>query len=197
MVEPSVVIGRCRHPMRWGEVHEVSSSGSDLFEATDRELDVSASQLLMALCKNRPELVRGDAKSAVMVGSSEFASSIEPRLPIPASPQKKEELTRIAGAIEALSDLIEVVLPAVLHLEPHLLVAAEERPRIVLDQIPEIDQGATGIAAPNPPHFNVAAEELLQDSPVANEGFVVRGDFSGEVLQDVLCLSPLGARPLD
>ena len=169
----------------------------NLFIAFHSELNISASKQLMPVSDDWPKLVGSDPRSAMMMGRCEFATSIESDQAVAASSQQEIELTWIAGAIEAFSCLVEVVLPTVLYLGPHLLVAAEERPWFVLDQVPEINQWTADVAAPNPLHINVGNQKLLQDGPAADERLIVGGDLPRKVPQDLRGLPALAVTPLD
>lgn len=110
--------------------------------------------------------------------------------------RKKREV-RVARAVEPVPHLVVVALALGPERGPHLGVSADETVGVVPDDLPEFDERHAGVAALDSIDFNVAAEQLVEDGPAAEERLVVGGNPAGESLNDPAGLSSLAARPFD
>ena len=80
---------------------------------------------------------------------------------------------------------------------PDLGVASGQGAGFVLHDLPEFDERGASVAALDPADPDIAAQQLVEDGPAADEGLVIRCDLAGEVLDDAAGLPSFGAGPLD
>jgi hypothetical protein len=145
------------------------------------------------LCE-RPDRLGGHPQIGSVEPPAEPTGSVEANVTDTARPQQEEEEVGVAAEVELLTHLTEIGGSTLLEHPPVRLVFPDQPIGLVLDDLPECDQGLVAIADLVPPDLDVAAQEFVEDGASPEERLIVGGDATGELGNDLPGLSPLAAR---